>query len=61
VTIGGILGMAAHLEGRGVGVLDMAGLAQGRRFQLRASPRSRDIHAIRSRLARRSDYWRDIV
>src|SRR6204780_2804444 len=28
VTIGGILGMAAHLEGRGVGVLDMAGLAQ---------------------------------
>src|SRR6202048_4511219 len=28
VTIGGILGMAAHLEGKGVGVLDMAGLAQ---------------------------------
>ncbi len=28
VTVGGILGMAAHLEGRGVGVLDMAGLAQ---------------------------------
>ena len=25
VTIGGILGMAGHLEGRGVGVLDMAG------------------------------------
>ena len=28
VTIGAILGMAAHLEGRGCGVLDMAGLAQ---------------------------------
>ncbi|MFX5476756.1 2-oxoacid:acceptor oxidoreductase family protein, partial [Acinetobacter baumannii] len=28
VTIGGILGMAAHLEGKGVTVLDMAGLAQ---------------------------------
>jgi len=28
VTIGGLLGMAAHLEGKGVTVLDMAGLAQ---------------------------------
>jgi indolepyruvate ferredoxin oxidoreductase len=28
VTIGALLGMAAHLEGRGVLVLDMAGLAQ---------------------------------
>ena len=28
VTIGGILGMAAHLEGKGASVLDMAGLAQ---------------------------------
>ena len=28
VTIGGILGMAAHLEGKGIGVIDMAGLAQ---------------------------------
>ncbi|VVE55289.1 indolepyruvate ferredoxin oxidoreductase [Pandoraea anhela] len=28
VTIGAILGMAAHLEGRGCGMLDMAGLAQ---------------------------------
>ncbi len=28
VTIGQLLGMAAHLEGRGVSVLDMAGLAQ---------------------------------
>src|SRR3546814_11468533 len=28
VTIGGLLGMAAHLENKGVTVLDMAGLAQ---------------------------------
>ncbi|MBN3789538.1 indolepyruvate ferredoxin oxidoreductase family protein [Burkholderia sp. Ac-20353] len=28
VTIGGLIGMAAHLEGKGVTVLDMAGLAQ---------------------------------
>ena len=28
VTVGAIIGMAAHLEGKGVGVLDMAGLAQ---------------------------------
>ncbi|MGU7782286.1 indolepyruvate ferredoxin oxidoreductase family protein [Burkholderia sp. PU8-34] len=28
VTIGAILGMAAHLEGKGCGILDMAGLAQ---------------------------------
>ena len=28
VTIGAVLGMAAHLEGKGCGMLDMAGLAQ---------------------------------
>ncbi len=28
ITIGALLGMAAHLEGKGVSVLDMAGLAQ---------------------------------
>jgi len=28
ITIGQIVGMAAHLEGKGVTVLDMAGLAQ---------------------------------
>jgi indolepyruvate ferredoxin oxidoreductase len=50
VTIGGILGMAAHLEGRGVGVLDMAGLAQkgGAVFShIRLAKRPEDIHAIR--------------
>jgi indolepyruvate ferredoxin oxidoreductase len=50
VTIGGILGMAAHLEGKGVGVLDMAGLAQkgGAVYShMRISERPEDIHAIR--------------
>jgi indolepyruvate ferredoxin oxidoreductase len=28
VTIGALIGMAAHLEGKGCSVLDMAGLAQ---------------------------------
>ena len=28
ITIGQIVGMAAHLEGKGVSVLDMSGLAQ---------------------------------
>jgi indolepyruvate ferredoxin oxidoreductase len=50
VTIGGILGMAAHLEGRAVGVLDMAGLAQkgGAVFSyIRFAEKPEDIHAIR--------------
>ncbi len=50
VTIGGVLGMAAHLEGRGVGVLDMAGLAQkgGAVFSyIRFAEKPDDIHAIR--------------
>jgi len=50
VTIGGILGMAAHLEGRGVGVLDMAGLAQkgGAVFSyIRFAENPESIHAIR--------------
>jgi indolepyruvate ferredoxin oxidoreductase len=50
VTIGGILGMAAHLEGKGVGVIDMAGLAQkgGAVYShMRIAERAEDIHAIR--------------
>ena len=50
VTIGGILGMAAHLEGRGIGVLDMAGLAQkgGAVFShMRIAENPDAIHAIR--------------
>ena len=50
VTIGGVLGMAAHLEGKGVGVIDMAGLAQkgGAVFShMRIAHKADDIHAIR--------------
>ena len=50
VTVGALLGMAAHLEGKGVGVLDMAGLAQkGGAVQshVRIAERPEDIHAIR--------------
>lgn len=50
VTVGGILGMAAHLEGKGVGILDMAGLAQkgGAVYShIRIAERPQDIHAIR--------------
>ena len=45
-----ILGMAAHLEGKGVGVLDMAGLAQkgGAVYShMRIAEHPEDIHAIR--------------
>jgi len=50
VTIGALLGMAAHLEGRGVSVLDMTGLAQkgGAVFShIRIASRPEDIHAVR--------------
>jgi indolepyruvate ferredoxin oxidoreductase len=50
VTVGGILGMAAHLEGKGVGVIDMAGLAQkgGAVYShMRIAKSPEDIHAIR--------------
>lgn len=50
VTIGAILGMAAHLEGKGCGMIDMAGLAQkgGAVFShVKLAPRPEDIHAIR--------------
>src|SRR6202035_5766080 len=50
VTVGAIIGMAAHLEGKGVGVIDMAGLAQkGGAVQshIRIAKSPADIHAIR--------------
>jgi indolepyruvate ferredoxin oxidoreductase len=50
VTIGAIVGMAAHLEGKGCGIIDMAGLAQkgGAVFShIRIAERPEDIHAIR--------------
>ena len=50
VTIGAILGMAAHLEGKGLGMIDMAGLAQkgGAVYShVRLANSQNDIHAIR--------------
>jgi indolepyruvate ferredoxin oxidoreductase len=50
VTIGGVLGMAAHLEAKGVGIIDQAGLAQkgGAVYShIRIAKKPEDIHAIR--------------
>ncbi|WP_300454612.1 indolepyruvate ferredoxin oxidoreductase family protein [Accumulibacter sp.] len=50
VTLGALLGMAAHLDGKGVSVLDMTGLAQkfGAVFShLRIADRPEDLHAAR--------------
>ena len=50
VTIGAILGMAAHLENKGCGMIDMAGLAQkgGAVFShVRIAKTPEDINAIR--------------
>jgi len=50
VTIGAILGMAAHLEGKGLGMIDMAGLAQkgGAVYShVRLANAQDDINAIR--------------
>lgn len=50
VTIGAILGMAAHLEGKGCGMIDRAGLAQkgGAVFShVRIAPKPEDVSAIR--------------
>ena len=50
VTIGALIGMAAHLEGKGCTVLDMAGLAQKGGAvvsHVRVADRPEDIHAVR--------------
>ena len=50
VTIGALLGMAAHIEGKGVGVLDMTGLAQkggAVTSHIRIAARPEDIHSVR--------------
>jgi indolepyruvate ferredoxin oxidoreductase len=50
ITIGAILGMAAHLEGKGVGIIDMAGIAQkggAVHSHIRFANKPDDIHAIR--------------
>ena len=50
VTIGALIGMAAHLEGRGVSVLDQTGLAQkggAVTTHVRVAAKPEDIHAVR--------------
>jgi indolepyruvate ferredoxin oxidoreductase len=50
ITIGQIVGMAAHLEGKGVSVLDMSGLAQkygAVMSHVQIAARPEDIHATR--------------
>src|SRR5882762_545132 len=50
ITIGQIVGMAAHLEGKGVSVLDMSGLAQkygAVMSHVRVAARPEDLHAAR--------------
>ncbi len=50
VTVGALLGMAAHLEGKGVGMMEMAGLAQkggAVHIHCRVANKPEDISAIR--------------
>lgn len=50
VTIGALLGMAAHIEGKGCSILDMTGLAQKGGAVLthvRIAKKPEDIHAVR--------------
>ncbi len=50
VTIGALLGMAAHLEGKGCSILDQTGLAQkggAVMSHIRIAPRPEDLHAVR--------------
>jgi len=50
VTVGALLGMAAHLEGRGCSVLDVTGLAQKNgpvTSHVRIADRPEDLHATR--------------
>ncbi len=50
VTIGALIGMAAHLDGKACGIVDMAGLAQkggAVLSHIRIANRAEDIHAIR--------------
>ena len=50
ITIGALIGMAAHLEGKGVTVLDMTGLAQkggAVLSHIRLASKPEEIHAVR--------------
>ena len=50
ITVGALLGMAAHLEGKGIGIIDMVGLAQkggAVLSHLRLADRPEDVHVPR--------------
>ncbi|MEO1104555.1 MAG: DUF6537 domain-containing protein, partial [Pseudomonadota bacterium] len=50
VTVGAVIGMAAHIEGLGAGVIDMAGLAQkggAVLSHIKLAPRREDVTSIR--------------
>ena len=50
ITLGALLGMAAHLEGKGVTVLDVSGLAQKNgavMSHVRIAPRQEELYAVR--------------
>lgn len=50
VTVGAVIGMAAHIEGLGAGVIDMAGLAQkggAVLSHIKIAPRREDVATIR--------------
>ena len=50
LTIGALLGVAAHLEGKGASVLDFTGMAQKNGAvvsQVRLAPRPSELHALR--------------
>ncbi len=50
ITVGALLGMAAHLEGKGVTVLDFTGIAQKNgavMSHVRIAPTPEDLHAVR--------------
>ncbi len=54
VTLGALIGMAAHLEEKGVGIIDMSGLAQkggAVAVHVRVGARPEDIKAIRASVA----------
>ncbi|RME94694.1 MAG: indolepyruvate ferredoxin oxidoreductase family protein, partial [Alphaproteobacteria bacterium] len=54
VTIGALIGMAAHIEEKGIGVIDMSGIAQkggAVSVHIRVSERPEDIKAIRASAA----------
>jgi len=50
ITVGALIGMAAHLEGKGCTVLDFTGLAQKNgavMSHIRLAPKPEDLHAVR--------------